>query len=218
MVEVHGPRGAPEGGVGRARERIARTERMETRFRMNYRTFLAHALVAAIVASGCAEAPAGADDGAAAGERLAAAAESAHHDAVIRGGGAEAIANVNENLYGIMSLSLRTFDARLAAEFPGYDGASERAFALAPVEKADGSLEWRRFDLPFKGVKGEGDAAYGLFHETMGAEAGLAPHVLDREGVAFGLDTNVGTLWLQAPGRNAPLHHGGYPYGDPFAP
>lgn len=96
-------------------------------------------------------------------------------------------------------------DAAVAAQVGGFDGL-EQVFALVPRRLGDGSLRWESVDVPFVGPELSG--YYGEVrrdrHETEWLR-GLDVATARELGVAFGMDTNVGTVWLQGPDENTPV-------------
>jgi hypothetical protein len=96
---------------------------------------------------------------------------------------------------------VRVNDAKLREQLPGFDGL-EKAFMLVPQP----SGEWKRFELNYSQTYGTDLGPRTDIHSF----AIPSPFLKDAEinairgnGVAFGLETNVGTLWLQDPGDNA---------------
>jgi hypothetical protein len=93
---------------------------------------------------------------------------------------------------------------RLAEEAAGA-GADVRVFALVP-EQHEGGIEWVRHELPhaysWRLVAGGGATirydvhALGLSGSTIEAAS------LDEAGIALGLETEAGTIWLQTQGDN----------------
>jgi hypothetical protein len=88
-------------------------------------------------------------------------------------------------------LKTQVDDDAVRQQADGFDG-TERAFALLPRETA-GGITWERKDLHWQGaLDGRNDHHWLAVDSSSVDEAAVARH-----GVAFGLDTNVGTLWLQ---------------------
>lgn len=97
--------------------------------------------------------------------------------------------------------SLGLVDQAVRDQAPGFDGL-ERPFVRAPVAGSDGRV-WKNFYMGYNGTFPRREAqcsadvyqAYLPFNE-------VRPEDVRRFGVAFGMDTNVGTLWFQKPGDN----------------
>lgn len=103
-------------------------------------------------------------------------------------------------------MSVSVPDGQIRAMNPGFDGM-EQVFALVPRP----SGAWDRVDLSYTSSgttaamnTGPGNGRYSYVpsdhHETVIALVDIK--TIRREGIAFGIDTNVGTLWLQAAGKN----------------
>lgn len=97
-----------------------------------------------------------------------------------------------------LRLCVKLLPLRLCEYVNGLDGRF-RPFALLPPEDAHQS-EWNQVALDWKGTEGHGSewALYG----TDLALSDLALEHVRRMGVAFGLETNLGTFWMQPGGRN----------------
>jgi hypothetical protein len=95
-------------------------------------------------------------------------------------------------------------DAALLREQPGFDGY-ERAFALVP-RAGEGGGGWERIEIPFahRQVRGYMSSVRWVdVHRAVSlrlSDADLS--LLLSEGVAIGLETNVGTIWAQDAGEN----------------
>lgn len=98
-----------------------------------------------------------------------------------------------------LDVRLDVTDAYVKQQFD-YDGF-ERPFALVPTE-VNGKLEWKREALAYRGshLGGYMDLepvdSYGL--QDRNVDRGL----VEKYGIALGLETNHGTVWLQNPGHN----------------
>lgn len=104
-----------------------------------------------------------------------------------------------------VSLMVKVEDSALRRVLPGFDGL-EKAFALLP--QPDG--HWRRVDLKYNGTSGTELGPHTDFHTHYVDSPFFSDAEVDavrRSGVAFGLETNVGTVWLQDPGDNAKPEH-----------
>lgn len=93
-------------------------------------------------------------------------------------------------------------DEVIRARLPGFDGL-ERAFVVAPrLDGATGEVSWSWAPLEY----GQTQLSSGLPIEAhhlgraIGGEKELS--VLRRLGIAVGLETNVGRVWLQPYGNN----------------
>jgi len=105
----------------------------------------------------------------------------------------------DDGMSPFLTINVTVEDDLLRRSRPTFDGF-ERPFALIP--RADGdAVRWERLDLPFRATGLRGYIALRPYdaYETARAvplsEADLA--VISREGIAVGLDTNVGTIWAQ---------------------
>lgn len=88
-----------------------------------------------------------------------------------------------------LTLSVDIDDTTLTREeVPGYDGKGQ-AFVLVPLPNAPRPI-WVR------------ENTTGYPHASASATS-FDENTVKREGVAFGIDTNMGTIWLQTPGDNA---------------
>ncbi len=92
-------------------------------------------------------------------------------------------------------------DSVLRKSHPGFDGY-ERVFSLIPRHTADGT-RYERLDLKYESTTG--GAWNCCTFDRHRAELQMTSEdlpVLEADGIAIGLETNVGTVWAQAPGRN----------------
>lgn len=85
-------------------------------------------------------------------------------------------------------------------QVPGFDGL-ERVFTLIPKDEA--GKTWARRDLGF--LRTIHSPAIGSAIDEHLAIVPLDPGDatnIGHQGIAFGMDTNCGTLWFQEPGHN----------------
>lgn len=104
-----------------------------------------------------------------------------------------------------VSVSILVEDAKLRATHPGFDGY-ERPFVLLPrATGTPGEVRWERQTPVYRGVTLRGyyaDRRLDMF-ELDARRMSDADFKLAREhGIAVGMDTNVGTIWAQTPGKN----------------
>lgn len=98
-----------------------------------------------------------------------------------------------------LTIEVTVDDAKIRAAHPGFDGF-EHAFALVP--------NVGRIELPFTGSRTTGYIqlrqidVHGVTGVHVSEEAYTASSA---QGIAIGLETNVGTLWAQAPGHDFPV-------------
>jgi len=101
----------------------------------------------------------------------------------------------------VLTVRITVDDAALQAQFPSFNG-TESAFVMVPLLK-NGSLVWESRRLTWSGTTTTG--YYGQIrldvHES-GSIWGVDWATLSANGVAVGLDANVGTIWAQASGQN----------------
>lgn len=104
-----------------------------------------------------------------------------------------------------VKVRVRVDDALLRQAHPGFDGL-EHAFVLLPYYDADGLLQWQGHAVPWDRLSRHGyySELTADVHETDWLR-GVDLDAIEAEGVAVGLDTNVGLVWAQAPGANHPL-------------
>ena len=109
---------------------------------------------------------------------------------------------------GSLHLQVSVDDDSVRSRAAGFNGY-ERVFALVP-ERRDGELSWQRQDLSYSGswsyggssrVGGRPQPTYDNHSESLRPDA-VDPRTIEEEGIAFGMDTNVGTLWMQTLGDN----------------
>jgi hypothetical protein len=76
----------------------------------------------------------------------------------------------------------------------GYDGSKEKPFVLVPVTTGVGNIVWERREMIWN------NNTFGVDKYTLPAvpdESAAAQH-----GVAIGIETNKGTLWIQTADQN----------------
>jgi hypothetical protein len=103
---------------------------------------------------------------------------------------------------GHVELSVHVDDAKIRADRPGFDGL-ESVFALVPRDSANGVI-WEKTAIPFR----SNFKNYGLDmddHVLFLEDSKFDLKAIKKHGIAFGMDTNVGTIWMQSWGKNAPL-------------
>jgi hypothetical protein len=101
-----------------------------------------------------------------------------------------------------MAITVKVDDDAVRRQADGFDGM-ERPFALVPRE-VNGQVQWNRVDLGYLGSRLESPNGRKIVDEYMSTGM-LDPAAARKYGIAVGLDTNVGTLWLQEPGKNIPV-------------
>ncbi|MCB9526158.1 MAG: hypothetical protein H6702_22665 [Myxococcales bacterium] len=104
-----------------------------------------------------------------------------------------------------VKVRVRVDDALVQQAHPGFDGL-EQAFVLLPWRDDDGALQWSGHAVPWSHISRHGYYAEltADVHQTEWLR-GVDLATIEAEGVAVGLDTNVGLIWAQAPGENHPL-------------
>lgn len=104
-----------------------------------------------------------------------------------------------------LHIGVNVQDAKLRETRPGFDGL-EHAFALVPERDGfDGQVKWARKELgTYESFNfGAADRMTFLdFHSLTFTPGQYDSALVSRLGVAFGLETNVGLLWLQRPDGN----------------
>lgn len=103
---------------------------------------------------------------------------------------------VHTNIYG-----LRTFGFDLA-QVESHAAASGLPFMLVPVNG-----QWTRVELRYTRTVQEDGVQVDRFRGSAGAELPIQEAL--RDGVAFGVELDDVTLWLQAPGENTRVEQGG---------
>lgn len=100
-----------------------------------------------------------------------------------------------------LTLGMKVNDFAVRQRLHGFDGL-ERPFALVPSER-DGQVTWWRHELRFKHVESEGLASVDAYESAPVTNVDRA--AIEKYGVAFGMETNRGTVWNQDPGQNEPV-------------
>ena len=97
-----------------------------------------------------------------------------------------------------LSLQMRVDDAHVREDNNGFDGM-EQVFAIVPMK--DGS--WERFAMGYSGDRVDRSGRREDLHKrTVTADDGVDFDKVQKEGIAFGMETNVGTLYVQRFGDN----------------
>ncbi|HSO00206.1 MAG TPA: hypothetical protein VLS89_18065 [Candidatus Nanopelagicales bacterium] len=101
----------------------------------------------------------------------------------------------------VLTVRITVDDAALKGQFPSFDGM-ESAFVMVPFQK-NGSVVWESRRLTWTGTTLAGYHGQTRLdvHES-GSIWGVDWATLSANGVAVGLDANVGTIWAQGPGQN----------------
>ena len=100
-----------------------------------------------------------------------------------------------------LALTMDVRDDFVRQQVQGFDGL-ERPFALLP-EDAAGSL-WKKVELSYQSTARSPAISSPIDRYQLVLNPGdFSPSAVAAHGIAWGLDTNVGTLWLQAPGQNS---------------
>ena len=99
-----------------------------------------------------------------------------------------------------LAIEVRVNDDKVGQEAHGFDGM-EQAFVLLPPAKK--GMEWERHNLNYGGVDSFGSSgAKEDYHWLRLVVDDKTRAAVKEQGVAFGLDTNVGQLWLQEADNN----------------
>lgn len=104
----------------------------------------------------------------------------------------------------MLSVHIEVSDAALRSAFPSFDGL-ERAFVMVP-KLSSGRVVWESRSLRYSGERRRGyygDIQIDL-HDS-GSIWGVDFATLHANGVAIGLETNVGVIWAQPEGKNHPV-------------
>lgn len=97
-----------------------------------------------------------------------------------------------------LDLKLEVNDEAIRQQHP-YDGF-ERPFVMVPRESKD-KLTWERHELQFRETAaGEWGTTRDRYEASPDVELDLS--AVKKHGVALGMDTNKGQVWLQPPGQN----------------
>jgi hypothetical protein len=99
-------------------------------------------------------------------------------------------------------LQVRVNDAKIQEQVPKFNG-KEDVFALVPRETADG-VQWDPVKLDWKYDGTENGNTIDI-HQAYIPYADADVAAIGKYGVAFGMNTNEGTLWLQHPDHNTGL-------------
>lgn len=104
----------------------------------------------------------------------------------------------------MLAVHVSVDDAALRRQYPGFDGM-ERVFVRVP-KLVSGGLTWETVSLRYAGQSRTG--YYGEIvidlHES-GPIWNVDWATLSANGVAIGIDTNVGVFWAQDEGKNHPV-------------
>lgn len=97
-------------------------------------------------------------------------------------------------------VQLKVSDPLVREQLKGFNGL-EKAFAMLPSEK-NGKLSWKKVELGF-----EGQGIVGYYNRTLtdvhdATVKSADAKAIAKYGVAFGMETNEGVVWAQAPGEN----------------
>lgn len=111
-----------------------------------------------------------------------------------------------------LTVSVTVDDEKVRSRADHFDG-KERPFLLVPTTGAQ-SIDWKRVEFAdgFRrprsflgapsGVDAEGNRVDTYVDHISLRTLNTTPELLAEHGVAFGIDTNVGTLWGQEQGQN----------------
>lgn len=94
-----------------------------------------------------------------------------------------------------LKLGVRFRPLKVCEQVQGLNGRFA-PFALVPSTPGP----WRRVELPWRRTEGHG-SEWAVYESEAPADSDMLVHV-HGEGIAFGIETNVGTLWLQKFGEN----------------
>jgi hypothetical protein len=102
-----------------------------------------------------------------------------------------------------VGVTLAVDDAMLRKQLDGFDGM-ERPFVMLPSEQ-DGKVTWWRHELKFARTGDHVDfmRIRQMDHYQLPEVKNVDAEAVRKYGVAVGLETNVGTVWAQEPGKNA---------------
>lgn len=98
-----------------------------------------------------------------------------------------------------VDVKLDVTDAYVKQQFD-YDGF-ERPFALVPTE-VNGKVEWKREALEYKGTHVGGYMDLKPVDSYELNDRDVSRELVAKYGIALGMETNNGTVWLQQPGQN----------------
>ncbi len=106
-----------------------------------------------------------------------------------------------------LSVEVKVNDDQIRHDNPGFDGL-ESVFALVP-RRADGDVRWERHNLAYAGssrriVGGELFSGRPQKRDDLHRLhlKGVDAQTVQELGIAFGAQTNVGTVWAQSLGAN----------------
>lgn len=98
-----------------------------------------------------------------------------------------------------LKISADVEDKVIRQQADGFDGL-ERVFALIPEER-NGEVQWHRQDLAYQRTEQQRSGYYAQNEHTVDKhEARLVDvdrEAIKKHGIKMGMETNVGTLWLQ---------------------
>jgi hypothetical protein len=77
-----------------------------------------------------------------------------------------------------------------------FDGL-EHAFALVPTRNQKNQVEWKRIEIPFSARTMDRTGGSLDIHQLTINGTGIRTDDLKNLGVAYGLKTNTGDVWLQ---------------------
>lgn len=114
---------------------------------------------------------------------------------------------------GRIHLAIGLRDDRIGARVPGYDGASERAFACVPLQASLAAGAPTHLKIPLQWERSEHgvdvhravlacDTAWSC---TTALNLDVSNWQANRRGAYFGLETSAGLVWAQWPGDDVSL-------------
>ncbi|MDP1916158.1 MAG: hypothetical protein Q8L14_07925 [Myxococcales bacterium] len=95
-----------------------------------------------------------------------------------------------------VNLQVTVNDAALRREGHQFDGM-EQAFALVPTRNKKNQIEWKRVELSFTHRSADRGGNMYDTHVAKIQGKGIRTDDLKNLGVAYGLKTNTGEVWLQ---------------------
>ncbi|MBK8012513.1 MAG: family 14 glycosylhydrolase [Deltaproteobacteria bacterium] len=98
-------------------------------------------------------------------------------------------------------LGVALADDVLAAREPLYDGSRERVFALIPYARPYQGVRWQKVWLEWYGRRVVDGLAWDV-HRSEQAPGTFERTIVERWGVAYGIDMGTSVLWLQSPEDN----------------
>lgn len=84
----------------------------------------------------------------------------------------------------------------------------EQAFALVPTRNKKNQIEWKRVEIPFAHRSSDRGGNMYDIHSVSIKGTGIRTEDLKNLGVAYGLKTNTGEVWLQYADDNYKLPGG----------